>query len=233
MVNKQADMTAALRRVPWTAAGQLNWRKVTAIIAALTAATVIGTGTAGAATVSPRTICSGACHWELLKAPQGLALDVKGQLAASNTPIIAYRPVVGDPAADFTAAADAMNGTVKLRYTPYGTLANAEALAHGSSRTEAEAAYISGGTPRFCVTVPSAAKGAHLVLRPCADSITQWQDFNTVDKSGYVQFQTFATGVGSTIMALNDKGYGGDGSPIINWPTGDDANEFFSPAVYA
>jgi hypothetical protein len=47
------------------------------------------------------------------------------------------------------------------------------------------------------------------------------------------QFQTFATGVGFSIMALNDKGYGGDGSPIINWPAGDGANEFFSPAASA
>jgi hypothetical protein len=156
-----------------------------------------------------------------------------GFLAGPNTPIIAYRPAVGDPAADFTAAQDAMNGTVKLRYTPYGTLANAEARAHGTSLTEAKAAYGSDSTPRYCVTVTSAAQGAALVLRSCADSITQWQDFNPVVKSGYVQFQTFATGVGTSIMALNDKGYGGDGSPIINWPADSGGNERFTPAVSA
>ena len=41
------------------------------------------------------------------------------------------------------------------------------------------------------------------------------------------------SGGGSSIMGLNDTGYGGDGSPIINWPTGDDGNEFFSPVVSA
>jgi hypothetical protein len=212
----------------------LTWRTGAAIVGAITAVTMIATGTAGATTVPPyKAICSGSCHWERLRAPQGMALDVKGQVAAPNTPIIAYRPAVGDPAADFTAADDAMNGTLKLRYTPYGTLTNAEALAHGTSLTEAKAAYTSNGTPRYCVTVTSAAKGAPLVLRACAASINQWQDLNPVVKSGYVQFQTFAFGVGTSIMALNDKGYGGDGSPIINWPAGQDANEFFTPAVSA
>jgi hypothetical protein len=212
----------------------LTWRTGAAIVGAITAVTMIATGTAGATTVPPyKAICSGSCHWERLRAPQGMALDVKGQVAAPNTPIIAYRPAVGDPAADFTAADDAMNGTLKLRYTPYGTLTNAEVLAHGTSLTEAKAAYTSNGTPRYCVTVTSAAKGAPLVLRACAASINQWQDLNPVVKSGYVQFQTFAFGVGTSIMALNDKGYGGDGSPIINWPAGQDANEFFTPAVSA
>jgi hypothetical protein len=226
-------MSADLRRV-LGAAGKLTWRTGAATLGAITAVMIIAAGTADATTVPPyKAICSGSCHWERLRAPPGLALDVKGQVAAPNTPLIAYQPAVGDPAADFTAAADAMNGTVKLRYTPYGTLTNAEALAHGTGRTEAEAAYSSDGTPRYCATVTSAARGAPLVLRACAASINQWQDFNPVVKSGYVQFQTFATGVGSSIMALNDKGYGGDGSPIINWPAGDDANEFFSPAVSA
>jgi hypothetical protein len=54
-----------------------------------------------------------------------------------------------------------------------------------------------------------------------------------VVKSGYVQFQTFATGVGTSIMALNDKGYGGDGSPIINWPADSGGSERFTPAVSA
>jgi hypothetical protein len=213
----------------------MNLRHVLgAALGVVTAVTIIATGTAGATTVPPyKGICSGACHWEWLKAPQGLALDVRGQVAAPNTPIIAYRPAVGDPAADFTSAADQMNGTLKLRYTPYGTVTNAEALAHGTALTEAKAAYTSDGTPRYCVTVSSAAKGAPLVLRACADSINQWQDFTPVVKSGYVELQTFAFGVGTSIMALNDKAYGGDGSPIINWPAGNDANEFFSPAVSA
>jgi hypothetical protein len=34
-------------------------------------------------------------------------------------------------------------------------------------------------------------------------------------------------------MALNDKGYGGDGSPIINWPADGGGNERFTPAVSA
>jgi hypothetical protein len=226
-------MNADPRRV-LRAACTLTWRTRAATLGAITAVTMIATGTAGATTVPPyKAICSGSCHWERLKAPQGMALDVKGQVAAPNTPIIAYRPAVGDPAADFTAADDAMNGTLKLRYTPFGTLTNAEALAHGTTLTEAKAAYSSNGTPRYCVTVTSAAKGAPFVLRACAASINQWQDFNPVVKSGYVQFQTFAFGVGTSIMALNDKGYGSDGSPIINWPAGQDANEFFTPAISA
>lgn len=70
-------------------------------------------------------------------------------------------------------------------------------------------------------------------MRSCADGITPVQDFKPVVKSGYIQFQTFATGVGTSIMALNDKGYGGDGSPIINWPAESGGNELFTPAVSA
>jgi hypothetical protein len=38
------------------------------------------------------------------------------------------------------------------------------------------------------------------------------------------------SGGGSSIMALNDTGYGGDGSPIINWPAGEKATSSSPPS---
>ena len=206
-----------------------------AMLGAAGVGTAAGAGPAGAGTAV--TICSNKCHWETLDAPQGLALDVKGQVAAQGTPIVAYRPAVGDPAADFTAEADEMAGRVELRYTPYGTLGNAEKVATGASLAQARAAYTGSGLPRYCVTVVTPKAGVAAILYPC-EATTDLpagvvQEF-TPDlgvKAGYVEFRTSAPSGGGSIMALNDKGYGGNGTPIIDWPVGDGGNELFRPAV--
>jgi hypothetical protein len=193
-------------------------------------------GTAGSASASTA-ICSGQCHWEVLEAPGGMALDVKGQVAGQGTPIIAYRATVGDPAADFTAGFDPLAGTLELQYTPYGTLANAEKIATGSSLAQAKAAYNGDARPRYCVSVTSPVAGTQATLYPCDPTnslppgLIQQLTPGLNYKSGYVEFQTSAPNGGGKLMALNDKAYGGDGSPIIDWPSGNEPNELFTPAV--
>lgn len=171
-----------------------------------------------------------ACAWQELGSPGGYNLDVKGQVAASGTPIIAYRAKSGDPAVDLSVVAAAGDASgYQLEYTPYGNYT--DALQH--STTVADSAYSSTGTPLYCVSGVADSAGQSVQLRGCAPTTNQWQDLNAVqlvDGSHRAWEPNYAT-TNNNPMALNDKGYGGDGSPIINWaPSASFWNEEFYPA---
>lgn len=189
---------------------------------------------AASTTPPPSTaICTAACAWEHLKAPAGMVLDVKGQTAKTNAPLIAYAAKAGDPAADFTVVDGAKGTNVhQYEYTPYGD--RSTALSHDA--TLANEAYNADGSAKFAVSALTDASGTHAVLRPIApitDEANQWQDFLSVNNpSGYNMLEpTYGANdtAGAHPLALNDKANGGNGSPIISYAAQGTGNELFTP----
>lgn len=175
---------------------------------------------------------STSCSWQGLDAPGGMQMDVKGQVPSTGTPIIAYEPQPSDPAADFTSKPSGFGSSKQLTYTPYGTLQNAEYL----NPTLAADSYNANGTAKYCVSSVADVSGQALQLRPCATTANRWQDFvsGPAQVGGLMIEPTYgAPGVsaGSKPMAINDKGYGGDGTPLINYAATGSANELFKPGL--
>lgn len=184
-------------------------------------------------------VCSAStgCAWQRLTNPSSMVMDVKGQTPSTGKPVIAYTPTLGDPAVDFTAVPSGFGTSEQLKYTPYGTRATAEAR----NSTLAAGAYNANGSAKYCVSSVADTAGQALQLRPCATTANEWQDFvHGGDAPGGSMIEpTYATpGVsawagyyGPDPMAINDKGYGGNGSPLINYYDFGTGNELFTPGV--
>lgn len=171
-----------------------------------------------------------ACAWQQIGSPGGYELDVSGQLAGSGVPIIAWQGKSGEPSEDFTVAA-ANGGSYLLEYTPYGNLTNALQF----TGKVATSAYSSTGTPLFCVSAVQDTSGQQAQLRGCAGTtaVNQWQDFKAVQFVDGNAHRLWEPSYSGSAMALNDKGYGGNGSPIINYAAIGSWNEEFWPAASA
>ncbi|MCL2581561.1 MAG: hypothetical protein FWE35_03805 [Streptosporangiales bacterium] len=185
-------------------------------------------------TAAPGPVCSAAatgCSWERLKDPSAMVMDVKGQTPTANTPVIAYGAKAGDPAADFTLTASGTGSSKQIAYTPYGTYAAAKQ----TDATLAAAAYSSSGAPLYCVSSIADKSGQPAELRSCATSANEWQDFLSVGSGSYRMLEpTYGkagVSAGSPPMALNDKGFGGNGSPLVNYAAGGSGNEEFTPGT--
>lgn len=196
-------------------------------------------GTESGAAEDPA-LCYNGCAWQKLGLPAGYDMDVKGRVAKSGTPIIAWHLGSGDPAGDFTVVpASGGTGTYQIEYTPYTSLGHAEAVTSGSSLTGAEAAYDqTTGDPLYCVSAVSSQSGTQAQLRGCAKTTNEWQDFAAVPKSGggghamlEPTYGTPGVAAGKSPLALNDKGYGKNGSPIISYAATGTWNEEFYPAA--
>jgi hypothetical protein len=170
--------------------------------------------------------------------PSGYNLDVAGQIAAAGTRIIEWR-AGNDPAEDFALVPAGQKGVIhQLVYVPFGSLANAEAQPAGYQRTQAVAAYNSDGTARYCVEADS-AEGGNARLEACASTASEANagEFFAVVAGvdpAHATFQpTFAdpgSSPGSHPLALNDAGYGKNGSWIVSWPVSSAQNEEFYTA---
>jgi hypothetical protein len=172
------------------------------------------------------------CSWQELDDPSTMVMDVSGQIPSTGAAIIAYAPAPGDPAADFTAVPSGFGSSQQLRYTPYGTLKNAEYL----DATLAADAYNANGSAKYCVSSVADISGQALQLRPCATVANKWQDFVSGGTAvgGTMIEPTYGTpgvSAGSNPMAINDRAYGGDGTPLINYAATDSTNERFKPGV--
>lgn len=167
-----------------------------------------------------------ACAWQQIGSPGGYELDVKGGMARSGAPIIAWQGQGGDPAEDFSVAA-ANGGSFLLEYTPYGNLTNALQF----NSTVAKSAYSSTGTPLYCVSAVQETSGQQAQLRGCAGTtaVNQWQDFKAVQWIDGNAHRLWEPSYSGHAMALNDKAYGGNGSPIINYAATGTWNEEFYP----
>ena len=184
-------------------------------------------------------VCSAStgCAWQRLTNPSSMVMDVKGQTPSTRTPVIAYAPRPGDPAVDFTAVPSGFGTSEQLRYTPYGTRATAETR-NGALASDA---YNANGSAKYCVSSVADTSGQALQLRPCAKTANEWQDFvHGGDTPGGSMIEpTYATpGVsawwgfyGPDPMAVNDKGSGGNGTPLINYPATGTGNELFTPGI--
>lgn len=167
--------------------------------------------------------------------PSGYNIDVAGQVAAAGTKITEWRANSNDPAQDFAVLSPPGVDFPQLVYVPFGSLANAKAQPAGYARTQAVAAYNSDGTAKYCVTA-SSHKGAGAVLEPCATTINGGQDFvfaNGVDPGHHIIETTYPLAViGSNApeFALNDAGFGKNGSSVISWPANHQQNEEFYSA---
>lgn len=185
----------------------------------------------------PGAVCTGSsssdpaanCAWQQLGQPSGYSLDVKGRVAKWGTPIIAWKGQSGDPAVDFTVAPGAISNTYLLKYTPYGNYTRA--LQYNA--TVAKSAYNSAGQPQYCVSGVADSAGQQVELRGCAGTTpNQWQDLASAKLVAGSHRVWEPSYTGNNPMALNDKGYGGDGSPIINWaPHASSWNEEFYPGA--
>lgn len=178
--------------------------------------------------------CEGynACSWQQLDNPGWIAMDVKGQIPSTGTPIVAYSPKPGDPAADFTVVPSGFGSSKQIKYTPYATQKIAEYL----NPTLAADSYNANGTPKYCVSSVADVSGQGLQLRPCATTANRWQDFveGSAPAGGTMIEPTYGTpgvSAGSKPMAINDKGYGGNGTPFINYAATRSGNELFKPGV--
>lgn len=185
-------------------------------------------------TAAPGPVCSPAtgCSWERLKNPSAMVMDVKGQTPALNAPVIAYGAKAGDPAADFTLTASGTGASKQIAYTPYGTYAAAKQ----ADATLAGKAYNSStGAPLFCVSSIADKSGQPAELRSCATTANAWQDFLSVGSGSYRELEpTYGqagVSAGSKPMALNDKGYGGNGTPLVNYAAIASGNEEFTPGT--
>lgn len=184
-------------------------------------------------TAAPGPVCSAStgCSWERLKDPSAMVMDVKGQTPSLNTPVIAYGAKAGDPAADFTLKASGTGTSKQIAYTPYGTRPAAEQ----ADPALAAAAYSSDGTPLYCVSSIADKSGQPAELRTCATAANQWQDFLSAGSGSYRQLEpTYGkagVSAGTMPMALNDKGYGGNGTPLVNYAAIASGNEEFTPGT--
>lgn len=174
-----------------------------------------------------------ACSWQQLDNPGWIAMDVKGQIPSTGTPIIAYSPKADDPAADFTVVPSGFGSSKQLKYTPDGTQKIAEYL----NPTLAADAYNANGSPKYCVSSVADISGQGYQLRPCATTANRWQDFvvGSAPAGGTMIEPTYGTpgvSAGSKPMAVNDKGYGGNGTPFINYTATGSGNELFKPGVW-
>jgi hypothetical protein len=172
------------------------------------------------------------CSWRGLDTPNPMQMDVSGQIPSTGTAIIAYAPKPDDPAADFTSKPSGFGSSKQLTYTPYGTLQNAEYL----NATLAADAYNANGSAKYCVSSVADISGQALQLRPCATVANKWQDFVSGGTAvgGTMIEPTYGTpgvSAGSNPMAINDRAYGGNGTPLINYAATDTTNERFKPGV--
>lgn len=168
------------------------------------------------------------CSWQRFADPSGMAMDVKGQTPHVGTPIIAWAPSLSDPAVDFSAYSTGNGDFELIRYTPYGTRATAEK----DNPALAAAAYNSNGSAKYCVSAVADKTGQPLQLRLCATKANEWQDFlpeatgpNRDDSMYEPTYGQAGVSAGSHPMAINDKAYGGDGTPLINYPASGSGNE--------
>jgi hypothetical protein len=198
-------------------------------------------GIAGAGASSASTTYAPATYQvvhEQTAVPSGYNLDVASQTAAPGTRIIEWR-AGNDPAEDFALVPAGRGGVIhQLAYVPFGSLTNAKAQPAGYQRTQAILAYDSDGTARYCVEADSVTDG-NARLEACAStaSVADAGQFFAVVAGvdpGHATFQpTYAdpgSSPGPDPMALNDAGYGKDGSPIVSWPVNTGQNEEFYTA---
>lgn len=190
--------------------------------------------TVNPAAPSPAPICSASngCSWQRLADPGSMVMDVKGQTPSTGAAVIAYDAKAGDPAADFTAVKSGFGSSYQLTYTPYGT----QQTAQSDNPALATAAYSAAGSAKYCVSSVADTSGQALQLRPCATTANQWQDFvsGAVTSGGSMIEPTYGTpgvSAGSSPKAINDKAYGGNGTPLINYPATGAGNELFTPGV--
>lgn len=212
-------------------------------IAAAGVVVVAGTvgGIAGAG-VSSASATMAAASYQIVReqtaVPSGYNLDVSGQIAASGTRIIEWR-AGNDPAEDFALVPAGSGGVIhQLVYVPFGSLTNAKAQPAGYQRTQAIAAYSSDGTAKYCVEADGATGGSAR-LEACASTTSEADagEFFAVVAGvdpGHATFQpTYAdpgSSPGSHPVALNDSGYGKNGSWIVSWPVNTRQNEEFYTA---
>lgn len=160
-----------------------------------------------------------------------MVMYVQGQTPNVNTPIVAYGAAAGDPAADFTLKASGTGSSKLITYTPYGTLAGAER----ANPSLATAAYNSDGSAKYCVSAIADTSGQPAELRVCATTANEWQDYLSIGTGSYRQLEptygTAGTNAGSSPMALNDKGNGGNNTPLINYAATGSTNEEFTPGT--
>jgi hypothetical protein len=117
--------------------------------------------------------------------------------------------------------------------------ANTPVIAYGAKQADpalATAAYSSSsGAPLYCVSSIADKSGQPAELRSCATSANEWQDFLSVGSGSYRMLEpTYGkagVSAGSPAMALNDKGFGGNGSPLVNYAAGGSGNEEFTPGT--
>lgn len=183
-------------------------------------------------TVNPICSTSTGCSWQRLQDPGSLVMYVKGQVPSTNTPIVAYAAQGGDPGADFTAVPSGFGSSQQLTYTPYGTLQTAQ----NDNPTVAAAAYNADGSAKFCVSTVADTSGQPVELRPCASNANEWQDFVPGAPGANISmieptYGTPGVSAGSSPMAINDKGVGGSGTPLINWAAVGSGNELFVPGI--
>ncbi len=140
--------------------------------------------------------------------PNGLALDALNWAGEGNnstcstgagvvnSPVGMYKAASAGCAADWQlVTVPGSSGVFQIQYNPNG-------------KTSAD----------LCVSTIGNTAGVHMRLRPCATGPNVWQDFKqvtdaNVDITNAVLIEDVASG-----LAMNDKGFGGNQSPVISWP---------------
>lgn len=124
-------------------------------------------------------------------------LNVKGGLAARNTPLIDY-PQDSNGTEDFMMVPNGIGHQYQIEYAPYGVRSG------------------------FCVSIPVLVEGTPAVLRPCAAGGNMWQTFaaDIITTPGQVvlgnaKFALYGNG------ATRDTVHAATASPSTVWTSSD------------